>query len=161
MGYYAHFSEVETEGQRSIGTYLESHSQKVEVQGSGPRTQAMYMEPGPVKTLGKPRWGSSQDDPQCMLPVPTPRTAEAGLAHYQSAYKSHRSFYSLFLCSWQALLINRTLFRTESCLRILLHSGHQAASTNNQGRTRWTDLPSQASSLILSFWVLGPHCPIQ
>lgn len=45
-GYYAHISDVDTEAPRRKLASLESHGRKVEVQGSGPRTQAAYMEPG-------------------------------------------------------------------------------------------------------------------
>lgn len=72
MGCYAHFPDVETEAQRSKVAYLESHSQTGEVQGSGPRTQAVYTEPGSTQTVdtaGKQRRGVNQR-PHCVLLCP-------------------------------------------------------------------------------------------
>lgn len=90
-GCYAHISDVDTEAPRSKLASLESHGQKVEVQGSGPRTQAVYMEPGPmwtVKTSGKQRRGCLPDDPPCVFHGPAYRTAEAGWTHYTT--EGHR-----------------------------------------------------------------------
>lgn len=84
--YCAHSSDVEPEVQRSRVANLESCRQKVKVQGSGPETQAGYLDPcqiTTVKTAGTQRSRSSPNGPQCVLPVPTHRTT--GLAPRQSA----------------------------------------------------------------------------
>ena len=64
------------EAPRSKVVSLESHSHKVDVQGSGPGTQVACMEPDPrrtAKTTGKRGMGPLPDDPLCVSVRACPR----------------------------------------------------------------------------------------
>ena len=74
---------MDVEAPRSKVVSLESHGHKVGVQGSGPGTQVVCIEPDlrqTVKTVGKRGMGPLPDDPLCVFcaGLPAHGTAEVG-----------------------------------------------------------------------------------
>lgn len=127
---YAHFSGVETEAQRSKVAYLESHSQKVEVQGSGPTTQACVHRAW-LKADSKTEKAAHQR-PQCVLLCP-PRGCRGSLGSLAAGERPGPCPSPCPCSRRHCSSVPSSSTEWGRCLRSLFHSSPKAASTNAQG----------------------------